>query len=807
MALLLPKLDDKPFEKIVEEGRSLIPSSAPEWTDHNVHDPGITFLDLFSWLAEIEHYRLERTSVSSYERFFSLMGIAPFGPRPAEVTVAFEFARLPDTVFVKANTRMWVVGNQSLPFATKRDLYLTTARLTKVLTVSGGRETVQTTAEKNEVGHFEAFGRAPEIGDSLVLQFETWFKEPQTHLTFTLFEDDLPARAPFAPDARGFQPSANVRWEYRTGPDSWAALDVVEDGTLSFSRSGELIFRRPPEPPSGVPLQLRALLVGGHFEIPPRIVRVLTNSITARQVETIVNEDLDAGLGSADQVVRLKKYPLLINEAIPEGQFQIGDVLNWIALIDRLKRAVEVYEPPLRETVLHIAQKLREIAGPLFDDPNLLKSVPQQNQQEYDLARAIDTLLDESEFYDPKKFPTVRLPEELSSESRDNRCRRGGFVRRRNRFLLQSVFPDLFVSDRLEIQTGTPVVRVEDEVTAWHNWQQVENFLKSGPADRHYVLDPTSGTVRFGNGLNGKTPQPTERIRARFYRYSQLENGNLPANHVWELDVQLPPDTEFKTRQSPPLGQREKRENLLPASGGRGKESIDETKLRSREVFRKEKASITARDYESRALNTPGVRVARVKVLPNFNPTLPRRFRVPGEITLLVLPYPPPKEAFPDAPPPQPSDGFLKTIQTHLESRRAVTTSIHVRGPRYVEVSVHADVFLKKRASETQARQNIDRVLKEFFDPAFGGPDKGQGWSFGRSVFTSEVNQVLAKVPEVDYVTGVSLNELKVGEPLTFRYDQLPQATPGNHQIALVRFESRGNQTATSKGKGGDRCE
>ena len=805
MALLLPKLDDKPFQRIVEEGRSLIPSSAPEWTDHNIHDPGITFFDLFAWLAEIEHYRLDQTSVSSYARFFSLMGITPFGPQPAEVTVAFDFELLPETVFVRANTRMNVVGNESLSFATKRDLYLTTAKLTRVITLSRGRDTVQTTAEKNEVGHFEAFGRSPEIGDSLQLEFENWFKEPQTHLGITLFEDDLPPRAPFAADAHGFESSARVRWEYRTGAKSWAPLDVVEDGTLNFSKSGELIFRRPPEPPTGVSHQLRAVLIGGRYEIPPRIVRIQTNTITGRQVETIVNEDLGAGLGSADQVVRLKKYPLLINDAISEGQFQIGDVLDWVALMDRLKRAGEVYEPPLRETVIYIAAKLRAIAGTLVDDPNLFTVEAERNQQEFDLARAIDTLLNQSDFYQRDKFPTVRLPEELSTDSRDSRCRRGGFVRRLNRFVLQSIFPDLFVSDRLEIQTGIPALRVEDEVKTWRNWQQVENFLESGPADRNYVLDPTSGTVRFGNGLNGKTPQSNERIRARFYRYSQLEKGNLPANQVWVLDGQLPPHTQFKLRQNPPLGQREKRENLLPATGGRDREPLEETKLRSREVFRKEKASLTARDYETLALDTPGLRVARVKVLANFNPNLPRKFKLPGEITVLVLPSPPPKEAFPDAPPPEPSDGFLKTVQLHLESRRLITTSIHVRGPQYVDVRVRAQVFLKKRASEAQARENIARVLSEFFDPVSGGPDKGQGWSFGRSVFTSEVNQLLAKVSEVDYVTGVTLNSLGAGESLPLRYDELPRFVSRNDDITLIRFESRGNEPKSCKG--GDRCE
>ena len=91
MALILPNLDDKPFQQIVDEARLLIPSTAPEWTDHNVHDPGITFLELFAWLAEISHYRLNHPSAASYQRFFSLIGVTPEPAHAARVSVAFEF--------------------------------------------------------------------------------------------------------------------------------------------------------------------------------------------------------------------------------------------------------------------------------------------------------------------------------------------------------------------------------------------------------------------------------------------------------------------------------------------------------------------------------------------------------------------------------------------------------------------------------------------------------------------------------------------------------------------------------------------
>src|SRR6185369_487791 len=219
-----------------------------------------------------------------------------------------------------------------------------------------------------------------------------------------------------------------------------------------------------------------------------------------------------------------------------------------------------------------------------------------------------------------------------------------------------------------------------------------------------------------------------------------------------------------------------------------------------------ERVTLTAKDYEQLTLNTPGLRVARASVLPNFSPKLPT-LKLAGEITILVLPAPPPKEAFPNASPPEPSEGFLKTVQTHLESRRLVTTNLHVQGPKYVEVKVRCNVFLKKRASETQVRDDINRALKDFLDPVSGGPEKGKGWPFGRSVFTSEVSQLLAKVPGVDYVTGVSLNDKKVGEPLKLTYDGLPTSSSTPHDIQISAFETRRQSNGRQAACKGGSCE
>jgi len=60
--------------------------------------------------------------------------------------------------------------------------------------------------------------------------------------------------------------------------------------------------------------------------------------------------------------------------------------------------------------------------------------------------------------------------------------------------------------------------------------------------------------------------------------------------------------------------------------------------------------------------------------------------------------------------------------------------------------------------------------LQTFFDPLTGGFE-GKGWPFGRNIYVSEIYELLAGLPGVDYVTrtkhprtGEPMNELLVGD-------------------------------------------
>ena len=83
MSRLAPNMFDRRYADLVELGRSGLPSSAPAWTDHNAHDPGITLIELLAWVAEAQIYSLSKTRRDERQAYSTLMGVEPHGARPA----------------------------------------------------------------------------------------------------------------------------------------------------------------------------------------------------------------------------------------------------------------------------------------------------------------------------------------------------------------------------------------------------------------------------------------------------------------------------------------------------------------------------------------------------------------------------------------------------------------------------------------------------------------------------------------------------------------------------------------------------
>ncbi len=125
-----PKLDDRSFNDIVEEAISMIPRYAPEWTNHNPSDPGITLIELAAWMTDLLIYRLNQVPEKNYVAFLNLLGIKLHAPRAAKGLVRFTLVDGTARQKVPRGTQVstpQATEDVSVTFETARECVLTNA--------------------------------------------------------------------------------------------------------------------------------------------------------------------------------------------------------------------------------------------------------------------------------------------------------------------------------------------------------------------------------------------------------------------------------------------------------------------------------------------------------------------------------------------------------------------------------------------------------------------------------------------------------------------------------------------------------
>src|SRR4030095_9132599 len=132
MPLEIPNLDNRRWADLVEEARSLIPRAAPRWTDHNVHDPGMTFIELFAWLAEMQIYQLNRVGQQHREAFGRLAGVRRRPRTPARVEILAR-GHLTESVRLDGGRQVRPIEGDEMVFETLTEVLLTRSRLLQVI--------------------------------------------------------------------------------------------------------------------------------------------------------------------------------------------------------------------------------------------------------------------------------------------------------------------------------------------------------------------------------------------------------------------------------------------------------------------------------------------------------------------------------------------------------------------------------------------------------------------------------------------------------------------------------------------------
>lgn len=326
MGLKTPRLDDRSFNDLVEEARARIPLYAPEWTDHNLSDPGITLIELFAWMTDIVLYRLNRVPDKHFVKFMELIGLRLQEAEPARTSVTF-WLSVPQAAQIAIPNGTQVAtarteNDAAIVFTTDGELAIRVPELTAVLTSVGDddkRSFNVYDAESVREGYetFAAFTSTPPANDdAFYLGFDNDLSD---HLIGLELEVDTAEGAGIDPKRPPYV------WEVLSTDltQNWTRVVVEEDTTLGLNISG-LIKMHLPQLRRAVRndrnvfwlrCRLDSMTVESRYNVSPRLRRVTVASwggtVGATNIDVVTNEVIGRSDGSPGQIFYLAHSPLI----------------------------------------------------------------------------------------------------------------------------------------------------------------------------------------------------------------------------------------------------------------------------------------------------------------------------------------------------------------------------------------------------------------------------------------------------------------------------------------------------------------
>lgn len=99
---------------------------------------------------------------------------------------------------------------------------------------------------------------------------------------------------------------------------------------------------------------------------------------------------------------------------------------------------------------------------------------------------------------------------------------------------------------------------------------------------------------------------------------------------------------------------------------------------------------------------------------------------------------------------------LIKNLKQDLDDVRVLTHRVHVVYPKFLKVTIKASLVLSDGADADTVKAAAIKQLISFCDPIAGGPDKC-GWEVGRSLYRSELLELLEGIPGVDHTHSITL--------------------------------------------------
>lgn len=238
MSLPSPNLDDRRFQQFVDDAKRYIQQRAPEWTDHNVSDPGITLVETVAHMADQIVYRLNRVPEKNHLAFLDLVGITLFPASAARTDVSFWLsAPQEETVLVPVGSEVATLRteqDEAVVFATEDELAIVPSAMSRLVVQRQGEPVADRTDELVEGTDVLCFAESPRPGDCMLFGLTA-------AVPYCAVALELDSRV----DGVGVDPrQPPLVWEAWT-EDGWQLCEIESDGTGGLNRAGAVVLHVP----------------------------------------------------------------------------------------------------------------------------------------------------------------------------------------------------------------------------------------------------------------------------------------------------------------------------------------------------------------------------------------------------------------------------------------------------------------------------------------------------------------------------------------------------------------------------------
>ncbi len=682
--LPLPRLDDESFKEIFEDARRQIPGLTSEWTDFNYHDPGITILQLLSWLKEMQQFYLDGIGDVHTIKYLKLLNHMPEKARSAYADI--HLSGIERDIILPRGTKFDARG---VVFETAKPFCLPANSIECLQSFCRGRwaDITHILAEREGLSEY-AFGENPENENELLIGFKKALPVDRPLLLhIQVVEKKGIIRN--AVNGEGMYPLAQLRWQY-WADGRWVDASVMRDQTCGIIKDGYIELSAEADMEAsvqgGCPHKLywvKCILNACSYDIAPRLERISIHSVPVIQKNTLSEAVYFDGTGADRQSFCMDSFLSLT--CCPEVQVfkENGLWEPWRSFY------VENNEDRWCRTVVVIP-----------DENGRVPSAGARN------VRIICT----------------------SNEMRDKSIIAGstGYPGQKYSIGLEGI-----VYESFELQIGVP----SGGGMLWQDWIKTEDLLLQGSEDRSYSLDARKGRVAFGDGENGAIPcKATDNIKIISCQQSNGLRGNIKDGMINRICID---GTYIES-----MLKGSEATNKKSAEGGRDEESTEKALLRLKEGLGRESRAVTALDYESMVMNTPGLIICKARAIPGYRPEMGYLAKEESGscVTIAVKPYSDYTLK------PELNEAYLYNIKRHLDRHRLITTEVHVIPPRYI--GIHVSCVVEVKPYYKDIRKRLEDFLRKELDAVQGGRDFGQsieyGDIYGRLELLDCVNHIIA---------------------------------------------------------------